>query len=86
MIKKKIEEYFKQLEDHDWYYEWSDSHSVYTAGSESLRVISEIAASDKTAGKMFDAFRGHYFSGQAFGTKRTPKPKIEDFLRKGVAK
>jgi hypothetical protein len=37
------EDYIKALQKHDWYYVYSDDHSVYLAGREQQEVLVEYA-------------------------------------------
>ena len=74
--------YYDMLSRHDWYYDYSDDHSVWQRGrdaSENLRRIAD------TNGKEFkdlrDGFRAHYFSGEAFGKEKQPIPeKPKDYV------
>ena len=77
-----LSKYYDMLTYHDWYYDYSDDHSVWQRGrdaSENLRRIAE------TNGKEFkdlrDGFRAHYFSGDAFGKEKQPIPeKPKDYV------
>ena len=74
-----IEEYYKMLTGHDWYYSFSDSASVYRAGEKSWDNISKIAA---YRGGVFDiAF--HAFSDSVSSTirgKSRERPTLEYIL------
>lgn len=78
--KLEIEPYFALLRHHDWYYEMSDSHETFKKGSGTLQVLTELAATHKVYGKMFDDFKAYYFSGEPWGTKKPPMPKLSDYL------
>ena len=50
-----LEEYIKQLMHHDWFYSYSDDHSVWKAGKEENARLSAIAASGKPFRMAYDA-------------------------------
>lgn len=85
-LNLEIEPYFALLLKHDWHYDMSDDHEKWKAGSASLRVLTELAATHEIYGQMFDDFREHYFSGQPWGTDKKPMPEVETYLKKAGVK
>jgi hypothetical protein len=47
-------EYRKLLEAHDWYYEFSDDHSVYKLGRVMQFKLRQLALSDKRLMQMYE--------------------------------
>ena len=78
----EIEPYYALLRKHDWYYENSDSHQKYQDGHAFLKMLNELAATEKIYKQMLDDFHNHYFSGEPWGTKKKPFPKLEKYLEK----
>lgn len=74
-----IEQFFQELEKHDWYYPFSDDGGVYRRGHENEIRLKGIAAQSERHQKLYDAFMAHYASGDAWGTEKQPKPKLADF-------
>ena len=53
-----VEEYFKELRSHDWFYEYSDDHSVWKRGLENLSKLNLLAKeNDQFALMMSDYVR-----------------------------
>ena len=75
----KRSEYFSACATHDWYYAFSEDMRVYRAGSSAESNLKGEAKSDKVKQAIYDAWHDYYFSGQAFGTEKAPKPEIQDF-------
>lgn len=48
------EDYKKLLEDHDWYYSYSDSPKVYDKGLENEKKLLAIAKTDKALQKLYN--------------------------------
>lgn len=42
-METKIQEYKDLLKKHNWFYDYSDNHGVYTRGSNSIIKIDELA-------------------------------------------
>lgn len=47
-------EYAKLLEEHDWYYEFSDDHSVYKLGRAMQFKLRQLALSDDRLMQMYE--------------------------------
>lgn len=44
-VKTTIDEFKRMLKGHDWYYMYSDDHSVYLRGKKNSELLLDIAAS-----------------------------------------
>lgn len=75
-----LSKFYEELLHHDWYYEMSDDGSVYRKGQEQHNILLEVA---KSKGgeyqRMFDDFQKHFFTGQPWGTKKAPRPELENY-------
>ena len=52
-----LELYKKRLENHDWYYQYSDDHSAWRAGSHSHKILWEQAKQSPEHLKLYQAMR-----------------------------
>lgn len=76
-----IVEYYEMLKNHDWYYDFSDDHLVWTSGNASkceLELIAETKGLDYK--RMYEEFKAAMFSGDAFGNPKLEIPRINEFL------
>lgn len=70
-----LSEYYDKLVGHDWYYPMSDDFRVFQAGEKARTRLIDIAAENGDEYmELFDAFLHHYYSGEAWGTEKTPLP------------
>lgn len=74
-----IKEYYKELENHDWYYSFSDDDTMYKRGYENELKLKKMAENLEKYQNLYAAFSAYKFSGNAWGTKRKLKPKLKDF-------
>lgn len=70
-----LTEYYDRLEKADWFYEFSDDHSVWKRGSTEFANLRGLAKQSSEHQALFDAFRTHHFSGKPWGTEKQPKPE-----------
>ena len=63
MTEEELKEYYRQLTWHDWFYEYSDDHSVWRRGNEKERELMRIAQKDKRAEVLFEGYRSYMFKG-----------------------
>tara|TARA_A100001015_G_C14818516_1_gene643728 strand:+ start:364 stop:597 length:234 start_codon:yes stop_codon:yes gene_type:complete len=75
----KIAEYFKELEKHDWYYNYSDDHSVWRKGNENTKRLQAIAQEQPILGRMYTEYSVWIFSDLETREKGIP-PKVEDYI------
>lgn len=71
----KPQEFYSELENHDWFYVMSDDHYVYNAGKAEASKIIALTQSNPELRLMYEEYRAYIESGPAFGTERLPKPK-----------
>ncbi|HFT8010306.1 TPA: type IV secretion system DNA-binding domain-containing protein [Burkholderia cenocepacia] len=70
-----IEQYYDELNRHDWYCGFSDDYSVQSRGEENYVRLLEIAnqhGADYLG--LIGAFQKHYFSGEPWNTPKHDKP------------
>jgi hypothetical protein len=68
-----IREYFKQLRYHDWYYNYSDDHRVWKAGSANYDLIRDKSKENVTYKRMYNEFTKWMNSEREL-------PVIEEFI------
>lgn len=56
-----LHEYYKRLKFHDWFYTYSDDHSVWERGDRAQREVERTAKLSPEHQKLYDDFRAHYF-------------------------
>jgi hypothetical protein len=66
-------EYFKELQSHDWYYEYSDDHSVWTRGKNNSRRLQSAAQENEVMLRMYKDYADYVFN-------KMPKPVIETYI------
>tara|TARA_X000000950_G_scaffold283858_2_gene385667 strand:+ start:1888 stop:2121 length:234 start_codon:yes stop_codon:yes gene_type:complete len=73
------QEYFEELTKHDWYYDYSDDHRVWTKGRENLKRIQAIAQEIPLFSQMYQDYSNWIFL--PLDERQTAKePKIKDYL------
>ena len=68
-----IEQFFNECSRHDWFYDYSDDHSVWTTGHENKQRIYRLAEDDILREKIVSEFR-QYTLGQR------ERPTLEEFV------
>ena len=70
-----MEEFYNELVRFDWWYDYSDDHSVWTRGNQKEKELSYRAESLGESGKeMFYKFRYDYKMGKC------ERPQLSDFI------
>lgn len=67
-------EFYAMLEEHDWFYGYSDDHRVWTAGSEANRKLQAIIQEDSLLTRMYSDY------AKCVHNPDLSKPKLEDYL------
>lgn len=71
-----LNEYYDLLDNHDWYFDFSDDRNVRALGQNNDHKIKKIA---NTHGKkylaLYQHFHLHHFSGPSFDSPEAPKPE-----------
>lgn len=70
-----LQEFYDELDRHDWFYHFSDDHSTWCAGEADSSRLAQIAKESPEHKKLMDDFGAHYFSGESFGKPKAPKPE-----------
>ena len=70
---ENIREYFKELRYHDWYYNYSDDHRVWKAGSANYDLIRDKSKENLTYKRMYNEFTKWMNSEREL-------PVIEEFI------
>jgi len=73
-----IKDYYRKLETHDWYYQYSDDSRVLYRGENKERELGNIAHEFGYM-ELYMAYQQHMFSGKPWGTEKKPKPCWEDY-------
>lgn len=69
------EEYFKDLEIHDWYFAYSDDFGVYSRGKENVKKLYNAALHNDILMNMFNDYSKYMFAEDRSKTKS----KLEDY-------
>lgn len=56
MTLEEFDSYLTQLQQHDWFYDYSDDHSVWKRGEDSFKNLSKQAANDPVKYEMFKIY------------------------------
>lgn len=70
-----LQEFYDELNSHDWYYMYSDDHRVWSAGERDRKRLQELSKQIEGGQKLYEEFFEHHFSGEIFGTTEAPKPE-----------
>lgn len=71
------EEFIQLLQSHDWYYHFSDDHSVWLRGIAEEKQLLAIARSSVEFAKMYDDAWAKHFTGKDFShNSRANAPMI----------
>lgn len=70
-----LQEYWDQLNRHDWYYEYSDDHSVWQRGGAELGRLKALSDLTPEHRALWEGFNKHMFSVEAWKTEKAPKPE-----------
>jgi len=75
-----IREFYKRLEQFDWFYAMSDDYRVYHGGMMERKRIAHIAyeGGDNYL-RLFRDYQKHVYTGRPWGTEKAPKPEVEDY-------
>lgn len=70
-----LQEFYDKLESHDWFFEFSDDHFVWTRGNEQALELAAEAERDEQKQRLSEEYHDHVFSGPNFGTEKATKPE-----------
>jgi len=74
MTRMNIEQYFAECSLMDWFYDYSDDHSVWTRGNNRDRELSRIADGSPILEKIYSDFRYRYTRGEI------ERPQLSDYI------
>lgn len=75
-----IKDFFNKCNHFDWYYLYSKEHFIIDEGNRKRKELLRVAETSKILLKIYNAWHKHYFTGEFWGSRKAPKPKIEDYL------
>lgn len=70
-----LQSYYNLLDLHDWYYDFSDDHFVWSRGADVHALITKISAESLAHTNLYLEFKKHFFSGEPWSTPKHPKPE-----------
>lgn len=73
-----VADYFKALKGHDWYYEYSDDHRVWTRGRDNSRKLQAIAQEQPVLSRMYRDYADWIYMSPKERDCKIP-PKLEDY-------
>lgn len=74
-----IEEYWQKLKSHDWYYDYSDDHSVWQRGGRSKVELQAACQENELFARMYTDYSNWMFKSLP-EREDTDPPKLEDYL------
>lgn len=72
-------EFFKLLEKHDWFYQYSDDHRAWTKGSDEAKRLQAIIQEDPLFTRMYLAYSDYMFK-PLDERENLERPQLKDFL------
>ena len=69
-----IEQFYKACAQMDWFYDYSDDHSVWTRGKERDNELRRIAEGSPILEKIYSDFRYRYTRGEI------ERPQLSDYI------
>jgi hypothetical protein len=70
-----LEQYWVMLNNHDWYYNYSDDPSVWRRGSNNEAKMVGTSKQSPEHEALYKGFVAHHFSGDPWKTEKQPKPE-----------
>lgn len=71
---EQLQNFYDLCSKHDWYYDYSDDHRVWSRGNSEYDKLKTVGALHPKYQEMFVAWSKYVFSGNHFGTEKPPKP------------
>lgn len=66
--------FWDQLDNHDWFHQYSDDLRVYRAGSNDRERLLALSRTIEGGPELLSAFTNHHYSGEPWSTPKAPKP------------
>jgi hypothetical protein len=73
-----LAEYYKSLESHDWYYNYSDDHRAWSKGSQESTRLQSIAQENPTLLRMYKDYSNWVHMGVE-ARHEMHKPELKDY-------
>lgn len=70
-----LSEFYDMLENHNWFYEFSDQTSTWVDGDFKHSEIRRMANTSKEHKQLYDNYKRYVFSGEPWGIDKIEKPK-----------
>jgi hypothetical protein len=74
-----IQDFYKRLDAFDWYFSMSDSREAYERGLKGIQKLELLASCNDRFAILFENFREHKFSGEAWHNQKNAKPLLPKF-------
>ena len=69
----KIEDFKKLLDNHDWFYNFSDDHSVWVRGErESAQIVGALKNGTDEMKKLYNEYHARIYNNPSFVTEKNP--------------
>ena len=68
-----IEQFFNDASQHDWFYDYSDDHRVWTEGFNNQKRLYDLAEGNETKMQIMSAFRSYVRGNRE-------RPTLEEFV------
>lgn len=77
MSNISLREYWELLNNHDWFYQWSDDHRVYQKGFRESQELSTLSIHGKDFQDLYQAFNDWHIANvlRQDDVKKPKKPK-----------
>lgn len=76
-LENAQEAFFQTCERADWHYDYSDDIHMWRRGKEQMEALKVQAATDPVLQAIYDAWRAYFYTGQAYGTVKAPRPALD---------
>lgn len=74
--------FWHKAKNFDWYYEFSDDHSVWLRGNANKAKLKETARElGDEAVAILEAWSKHFFTGESWGTDKAEAPPMPEYTR-----
>ena len=73
-------DYLDELRRHDWYYNYSDDHSVWTKGRNNAHRLQAIVAEGGILGKIYEDYSKWVFMDRS-ERENTPEPTLVNYIK-----
>lgn len=74
-----LSDYFRRLEQADWYYDFSDDHRVWSRGSVQMAELRGLSDQSPQHKLMWSAWHDHMFGGPTWGRPEVPRPVLDNY-------